>query len=397
LKQGLIRRQPKDVLLVPVLAVAEARFRLEELQKFVSEYLVQGPPDTGDFGVIPGAGTRKVLYKSGAEKLSEIYGMADRYTILSKIENFNDGLFAYTIQCELYRKTDEMFVGTGLGSCSTFESRYRWRQGERVCPTCGKAAIIRGKAEYGGGWLCFKKKDGCGAKFAETDQKIVSQSVGRVENPDIIDQANTVLKMAKKRAKVDAVIAVTRSSGLFTQDVEADDHEDPQPQAGQQAEVRPIARPAVQAPPKVEAPAPAPAPAGTEETHAERIARTKAEAAARAAKAAPAPAPAAPPVTASGNESSAQVFITGINARNGPVVMKDGVSKPSWGPLYVIAFSQKVKATDGAFVVDATTFDEKIAKLAEDARDAHEGDPTSGAVLPQVTPGKKGSYNLVAL
>jgi hypothetical protein len=41
-----------------------------------------------------------------------------------------------------------------------------------------------------------------------------------VENPDILDTVNTVLKMAKKRAKIDAVIGVTRSSGLFTQDME---------------------------------------------------------------------------------------------------------------------------------------------------------------------------------
>lgn len=39
-------------------------------------------------------------------------------------------------------------------------------QSEAVCPDCGKAsAVIRGKAEYGGGWLCFKKKGGCGAKW----------------------------------------------------------------------------------------------------------------------------------------------------------------------------------------------------------------------------------------
>lgn len=31
------------------------------------------------------------------------------------------------------------------------------------CPECGKSkAVIKGKEEYGGGWLCFKKKGGCG-------------------------------------------------------------------------------------------------------------------------------------------------------------------------------------------------------------------------------------------
>ena len=36
-----------------------------------------------------------------------------------------------------------------------------------VCPDCGKDAIIKGKEEYGGGWLCYKAKGGCGSKFAE--------------------------------------------------------------------------------------------------------------------------------------------------------------------------------------------------------------------------------------
>lgn len=35
------------------------------------------------------------------------------------------------------------------------------------CPACGVVgAIIVGKAEYGGGWLCFRRKGGCGAKFS---------------------------------------------------------------------------------------------------------------------------------------------------------------------------------------------------------------------------------------
>lgn len=35
------------------------------------------------------------------------------------------------------------------------------------CPGCGETkAVIKGKAEYGGGYLCFKKKGGCGAKWA---------------------------------------------------------------------------------------------------------------------------------------------------------------------------------------------------------------------------------------
>jgi hypothetical protein len=48
----------------------------------------------------------------------------------------------------------------------------------------------------------------------------VTGDEGRSENPDIADLYNTVLKMAKKRAFVDATITATAASDFFTQDVE---------------------------------------------------------------------------------------------------------------------------------------------------------------------------------
>jgi hypothetical protein len=104
--------------------------------------------------------------------------------------------------------------------CSTRERKYGKRKQERTCPTCSVAAIIKGKQEYGGGWVCFKKKNGCGAKYRDGDPAIEGQVVGDVENPDLPDTWNTVVKMAEKRARVDAVLAVTGASALFTQDVE---------------------------------------------------------------------------------------------------------------------------------------------------------------------------------
>lgn len=35
------------------------------------------------------------------------------------------------------------------------------------CPSCHKLAVIKGKVEFGGGWLCWKGKDGCGAKYTD--------------------------------------------------------------------------------------------------------------------------------------------------------------------------------------------------------------------------------------
>lgn len=37
----------------------------------------------------------------------------------------------------------------------------------RVCPFCGKDTIIKGRAEFGGGWVCYTKKGGCGYKWPE--------------------------------------------------------------------------------------------------------------------------------------------------------------------------------------------------------------------------------------
>jgi len=252
--KALVVRERSSVLLMPVMNVAQALERLEEFQKFCREYLQEsrdGGQDGGDYGVIPGT-KKKTLLKSGAEKLCEIYGLADEYVMLREIENWESGLFAYTVKCVLKSRRDDSLVGEGLGSCSSYESKYRWREQERSCPTCGKATIIKGKEQYGGGWLCWAKRGGCGAKFTANDPAMVNQIVGRTENPDIIDTVNTILKMAKKRAKIDAVIGVTRSSGIFTQDLEeVPSH--PVVEPGSEASVKPKGKapqnsPAVQTP-----------------------------------------------------------------------------------------------------------------------------------------------------
>jgi len=68
--------------------------------------------------------------------------------------------------------------------------------------------------------LCFKKSGGCGAKWEDGAEEIESQTIGRVENEDIYSQVNTILKMAKKRALVDAALSAGRLSQVFTQDIE---------------------------------------------------------------------------------------------------------------------------------------------------------------------------------
>lgn len=204
----------QPITIQPIMNVELAMQRLKEFQQFVDAYLKDGE----DYGKIPGI-KKSSLWKSGAEKLCEIYGLSDDYVEMSKTIDWEKGLFDYEYKCVLSRGGH--LVGTGLGSCSSYESKYRWRQSARACPSCHREnTIIKGKDEYGGGWLCFAKKGGCGAKFVDGDQSIEAQVTEKVLNPDMADVKNTIMKMAKKRSKVDAVIAVTRSSGIFTQDVE---------------------------------------------------------------------------------------------------------------------------------------------------------------------------------
>jgi hypothetical protein len=207
-EEELVHYQPGRTL-TPLMNLAVAKSRLAEFQQFVKEYMVEGE----DYGQIPGT-PKKTLYKPGADKLCELYGLSDSYRVIDRLVDFDRGLFDYEIECTLSR--DGVPIATGLGSCSSYEGKYRWRDSQRRCPQCGKETIIKGKEEYGGGWVCFAKKGGCGAKYAEDDERITAQMIGQVENEDIATLKNTILKMAKKRAKIDATLGGTRYSKTNT-------------------------------------------------------------------------------------------------------------------------------------------------------------------------------------
>lgn len=169
------------------------------------------------YGVIPGTGTKPTLLKAGAEKLCLTFRLDPQYHIDQKYEGQH---LSVVSKCTLYHIPTGQRFGSGMGSCSTRESKYAYRQAAIKCPACGKETVIKGKEEYGGGWVCFKKKGGCGAKFSDGDKAIESQPRGRVPNEDIADQYNTVLKMANKRSLVAAVLNATAASDIFTQDIE---------------------------------------------------------------------------------------------------------------------------------------------------------------------------------
>lgn len=159
-------------LLRPVVRPAE----LIEAHKEAAAVLREALEDGRDYGAIPGAGAKKVLLKPGAERLCVAFGLRPTFEVISSEADhdrevtFTDrfrkqatsrGLYRYVVRCCLER--DGVVVGEGVGSCSTMEQKY-------------------------------------------------------VSRPR--DTENTVLKMAKKRALVDAVLGTLSLSDRFTQDVE---------------------------------------------------------------------------------------------------------------------------------------------------------------------------------
>lgn len=200
------------------LSVDEVLAQIKKIQNLMAQAMTTGV----HYGTIPGCGDKPTLLKPGAETLCFLFKIKPRYTI--EMRELGDGHREYEVTCDLYHTGTGNWVGQGVGNCSTMESKYRWRKAQRSCPHCGETTIIKGKKEYGGGWICWNKPErgsnGCGAKFQDGDPAIEAQEVGRVANPDIADVYNTVKKMGKKRAHIDATLTATAASDIFTQDLE---------------------------------------------------------------------------------------------------------------------------------------------------------------------------------
>ena len=212
-------RPQQDLFIAPVVDVRSAMVAYQAMKEFVEGVLRKDV----DFGVIPGT-DKPTLLKPGAEKLSRFFGMSLAQETLDKIMDWTgqdhggEPFFFYRYKAIASR--NGTMIAEGIGSCSSWEKKYRYRKAERVCPACGQAAIIKGKPEYGGGWICFHKKGGCGAKFKADDPAIKDQQVGQVANSDPADTVNTIDKMAQKRAIIAAVLLACNASEYFTQDVE---------------------------------------------------------------------------------------------------------------------------------------------------------------------------------
>lgn len=74
-----------------------------------------------------------------------------------------------------------------------------------ACPECGSTdAVIKGKAEYGGGYLCFKKKGGCGAKWSGEP---ITEGYGpdQVLRDQLFDHAERLMSGMEESRRKDAL------------------------------------------------------------------------------------------------------------------------------------------------------------------------------------------------
>lgn len=165
------------------------------------------------YGVIPGTGDKPTLLKPGAEKISLVFRMVPRYDV-ERIEH-DGGHVTFDVKCSLYRMGTDVFCGEGRGSCSTLESKYRYRQDRTfdVVEHNVPKAFWKDRESYQRRGLSAKKIDGAWKLVRVTGSQ-------RIENPDPADCRNTVYKMACKRAYVAAILAATAASDVFTQDLE---------------------------------------------------------------------------------------------------------------------------------------------------------------------------------
>jgi hypothetical protein len=137
------------------------------------------------YGSVPGA-KGVVLFKAGAEKLAMVFRLAPAFEIhRTELPN---GHREYEVTCTMTHIGSGTNLGSGVGACSTMEKKYRYRY------------------------------EGEGKKRT------------RVENPDLADTYNTVLKMAKKRAQIDATLTVTGASDIFAPELEDEQPEDNAPE-----------------------------------------------------------------------------------------------------------------------------------------------------------------------
>lgn len=171
---------------IEVTQMGEQVRKIRQFQQMVNSTL----SNNQDYGIIPGT-QKPTLLKPGAEKILMLLGLSSEYNVIEKVEDWDKGIFAYTIKCQLFKGTQ--LITEGIGSCNSKEDKYRYR------------------------WVYEKDVP---SQYDKETLKKNNYGKYRIDNDEIFSVVNTILKMAKKRAQVDATLTVASLSDVFTQDIE---------------------------------------------------------------------------------------------------------------------------------------------------------------------------------
>lgn len=226
MEQAVAVQEPQEPMtLVPAMNVATIKAQRNLVMEVMRDVMKRDV----HYGKVPGTDS-VALFKAGAEMLGMTFGL--RAVFDAHPRELENGHREYMVDCTLtYR--DGSVLATASGLCSSMESKYRWRNSKPACKTCGKD--LR-RSNDGSGYYCWKKKDGCGATFKLHEIRHVA---GKVENPDIADQMNTVMKMAAKRAHVAGIRLALAVSDMFEMEPEFAQEEERVEPAAQQDHQKP--------------------------------------------------------------------------------------------------------------------------------------------------------------
>ena len=172
-----------------------------------------------DYGVVPGT-EKATLLNPGAEKLALVFKL-DVQPSNELIWGPSEPLHRH-LPGDRVPRPDRHPAGLRGGHLLKPRAQPRVPQARANLPELRAARGDQGQRGVRRWLAVLAQENGCGAKFPDGDQRVESQEVGEIENPDLPDTWNAVDKMAKKRGYVDAVLSVTGASAIFTQDIGAD-------------------------------------------------------------------------------------------------------------------------------------------------------------------------------
>lgn len=167
------------------LAATEIRQRVNVIQEVMTAVMKKDV----HYGVIPGC-KKPSLYKPGSEVLLAAFQIA---TKIEAEDLSTPDCVRYRVRVVGIHTPSGAVVGEGIGECSSNEEKYKWRKA--YDDEFNATPETRRRIKFG------KYKD----KQVRTEPA---------------DVANTILKMAKKRAQIDMTLTATGASDCFEQDVE---------------------------------------------------------------------------------------------------------------------------------------------------------------------------------